>query len=678
MNDLYNSDTQTSLSTCPRDCYDACGLKVMTEKGKVIQVVGDPNHPVSKGRLCKKCSIGYNSIWIDEAARITQPLRRVGKKGEGRFENVSWDEAVEDITSRLKDILQTSGAESILSTHYTGTFAAIGYHFPIRFFNRLGTTEVNPDSVCNLAGHIALDYVYGSSMTGFDPRTSKDSECILVWGGNPSTAGPHTNQHWLEPQAEKLIVVDPIRTPSAAMAALHLQPYPGSDAALAFAMMNVIKTEGLADEAFLASHSIGWEALQSVIEDCTPAWGEETTGVPARDIVKAAQMYARGPSLLWLGQGFQRQPRGGNAMRSCAMLPALTGNIGKPGTGFLYLNGLGQRGIDDDYLMGSHLAPENIKSISHMDLADTLEDPSRSQAIFCWNVNNLASSPEQTRLRQGFSREDLFTVAIDVFPTDTTDYADYVLPAANFLESDDLFASYFNLSLSAQAKVAEPMGESLPNSEIFRRLAKSMGFEEAELYESDAEIIETLLKQSGLNESFDSLKQKGTVDISPDPVIQFASFDFPTPSGKIEIASQQASDDGLPLLPEPHADPRPDTNCLRLLTPASSWSLNASFGNAPKIDKQRGEDRVLLHPDDAQRRNLNDADRVLLSNACGSIELQLSLSDDVLPGTAVSYKGRWPKRTATQSNINILNPGDKADMGESSSVHGIEIQIEAV
>ena len=346
--------------------------------------------------------------------------------------------------------------------------------------------------------------------------------------------------------------------------------------------------------------------MQPAIESCTPEWGEKITGVPAQDIVKAAIMYARGPSLLWLGQGFQRQPRGGNAMRSCAMLPAITGNVGKPGAGFLYLNGLGQRGIDDEYLMGSHLAPEDIKSISHMDLADTLADPARAQAIFCWNVNNVASSPEQKKLREAFGREDLFTVAVDVFPTDTTDYADYVLPAANFLESDDLFASYFNLSLSAQAKVAEPMGESLPNSEIFRRLAKAMGFEEAELFESDAEIIDTLLEQSGLGESFESLKQKGTVDVSPDPVIQFESLEFPTPSGKIEIASQQASDDGLPLIPEPHADPRPGNGRLRLLSPASSWSLNASFGNAARIDKQRGEDSVLLNPADAQSRSLND------------------------------------------------------------------------
>ena len=221
MNDLYNSDTQTSLSTCPRDCYDACGLKVMTEKGKVIQVVGDPEHPVSKGRLCKKCSIGYNSIWIDEEARVTQPLRRTGKKGKGAFEAVSWDTAIGEISSRLKDILQSSGAESILSTHYTGTFAAIGYHFPIRFSIDWAPPRSTRTRFATWPAHVALDYVYGSSMTGFDPRTSKDSECILVWGGNPSTAGPHTNEHWLEPQAEKLIVVDPIRTPSAAMATLH-------------------------------------------------------------------------------------------------------------------------------------------------------------------------------------------------------------------------------------------------------------------------------------------------------------------------------------------------------------------------------------------------------------------------------------------------------------------------
>lgn len=673
--DTENS-TETFLSTCPRDCYDACGLKVKTENGKVIQVTGDTQHPVSKGRLCRKCTIGYNSIWVDTKSRLTQPLQRVGKKGDGKFVPVSWDTALTDIGSRFKNIINSSGAEKILTTHYTGTFSAIGYHFPMRFFNRLGATEVNPDSVCNLAGHVALDYVYGSSLIGFDPRTAKDSDCIVVWGGNPSTAGPHTNEHWLKPLSEKLVVIDSVRTPTAAMAALHLQPFPGSDAALAFSIMHVIEKQSLTDDSFIEANTIGWPQLNEIIQTCTPEWGERQTGVAATDIIKAAIMYAKGPSLLWLGQGFQRQPYGGNAMRACAMLPAITGNIGKPGAGFLYLNGLGQRGIDDDYLLGSSLA-KNVQSISHMDLAATLEDAELSEALFCWNVNNVASSPEQTRLRNALCREDLFTVVADIFPTDTTDYADYILPAASFLESNDLIISYFNLSLSAQVKVAEPMGECRSNSDIFRGLSTKMGFIEKELHESDLEIIDILLKQTGLNENFESLKQQDTVNISAKPIIQFENLSFPTPSGKIELASQQASEDGFPLTPEPHADPRPANGRLRLLTPASPWSLNTIFGSAKKIDKHQGMAKIIVNSADAIAHNLVSGDRVIVENTTGQIELELSVSDEVLKGVAVSYKGRWPKRDVTQSNINILNPGTKADMGQSSAVQGIEINIRA-
>ncbi len=667
--------TESFLSTCPRDCYDACGLVVVKQNGAIVQVKGDPNHPVSRGKLCRKCSIGYNSLWLDPQSRLTHPLRRVGAKGAGAFEVISWDDAISAIANQLQKIVTTHSAQAILNTHYTGTFAAIGYHFPMRFFNRLGATEVNPDTICNLAGHVALDYVYGSSMTGFDPRTIKDSDCVIVWGGNPSTTAPHAHDHWLQESPAKLVVVDPIRTPTAAIADLHLQPFPGSDAALAFSIMHVLDRDRLIDQEFIDAHTVGWDKLEQQLKTCTPDWGEQQTGVPAHDIQTVAQLYANGPSLLWLGQGFQRQPRGGNAMRACAMLPAITGNLGKLGAGFLYLNGLGQRNIDDSYLLGTHLCPSEANSIGHMDLVDYLEDPVRAQALFCWNINNVASNPDQSRLCKALTRDDLFTVVVDCFPTDTTDYADFVLPAATFLESDDLFASYFDVSLSAQVKVTEPMGESLPNSEIFRRLAKAMGYNNAELYESDQKIIEALLEQSGIGETFSTLKQKGTVFVSPEPVIQFETLKFSTPSRKIEMASARAQKDGLPLTPEPHADKRPNNGLLRLLSPASPWTLNDTFANGEKIEKQLGPASVFVHPVDAKQRGLSDGQNVKLVNDTGELTVQLALSTDVPPGVALSHKGRWPKREAGQANVNVLNPGQKADMGDSSSVHAVEVRL---
>src|SRR6266508_2102909 len=395
----------------------------------------------------------------------------------------------------------------------------------------------------------------------------------------------------------------------------------------------------------------------------------------ARLIEEGARIYGRGPSLLWLGQGFQRQRTGGNVVRACSLLPAVTGNLARPGTGFLYLNGTESRRIDEDYLAGSHLDAGAPDPISHMDLVGALEDPDRSQALFCWNINIAASNPEQGRLHEALRREDLLTVAIDLFPTDTTDLADYVLPAASFLEFDDLVASYFHLTLSAQVKAAEPMGEALPNMEIFRRLSRAMGYTEPELYETDAEVIETVLQRSGIGEDFASLAARGTVPIAAEPVVQFADHRFPTPSGRVELASARAEADGLPRLPLPLADAKPSDGWLRLLSPASPWLLNDSFANDAKIAKRIGAATVALNPDDAAERGLAEGDTAVMANDTGRLRLLVTLSDAVPRGVAYSPKGRWPKREPTRANVNALNPGDRADMGGSTSVHGVEVTV---
>jgi anaerobic selenocysteine-containing dehydrogenase len=664
------------LTTCPRDCYDACGIAVVKHDGAIRHVRGDPAHPVSRGKLCRKCSIGYNGAFVDPQARLMQPLRRAGAKGEGRFEPVSWDEALTEIAGRLRQIEATAGAQTVLNAHYTGTFSLLAYFFPLRFFHRLGATEVDPDTICNKAGHVALDYVYGTSLVGFDPLTARDSACILVWGANPSASAPHAHEHWLPESPAPVIVVDPVRTPTAEASDLHLQPFPGSDAALAFAFLHVIAGKGLADLDFVRDHTLGWEELQPRLAECTPEWGEAATGVPAGLIEQAAELYGRGPSLLWLGQGFQRQRTGGNVVRACALLPAVTGNLCKPGAGFLYLNGTDSRRIDENYLAATHLASDPPDPISHMDLVECLEDPGRSQALFCWNINIAASNPQQRRLHKALRREDLLTVALDLFSTDTTDLADYVLPAASFLEFDDLVASYFQLTLSAQVKVAEPLGRALPNMEIFRRLAGAMGYAEPELYETDAELLATVLERSGLGEDFASLAVKGTVPIADDPVIQFADGRFPTPSGRVELASARAEADGLPRLPLPLADPRPRRGRLRLLSPASPWLLNDSFANDAKVAKRIGPATIALHPADAAERGLDEGDEAEVGNETGSLRLLVTLSDAVPRGVAYSPKGRWPKREPAGANVNTLNPGERADMGASTSVHGVEVAVE--
>jgi anaerobic selenocysteine-containing dehydrogenase len=667
--------TETYIkTTCPRDCYDACGALVKVRDGRILAVRGDPEHSVSRGKLCAKCTTGYNNEWIDPAARLTQPLRRSGPKGSRQFTPVSWDAALGEIAARLHEIEASYGAATILNAHYTGTLSLLAYSFPMRFFRRLGATEVNPDTICNMAGHVALDYVYGTSVDGFDPRTARDTNCVMIWGANPAHSGPHTFEHWFQEAPGAKIVVDPLRTETARAADLHLQPFPGSDAALAFALLHVLHREGLLDRAFITEHTIGWEELEPLLDACTPAWGQQVTGVPEALIEQAARMYGAGPSLLWLGQGLQRQPNGGNVMRACALLPVVTGNLGKPGAGIMYLSGYSPPDLDETYVTASHLGPD-VLGISHMDLADALEDPERSRALFCWNINIAASAPRQRQLREAMRREDLFTVAIDLFQTDTCDLADVILPAASFLEFDDLLTPYFDLAVSAQVKAADPPGEALPNQEIFRRLARAMGYTEPELYEPDAAILQTWLDASGLVRDFAELAARGTIPATPEPVIQFADLAFPTPSRRIEIASTRAEADGFPLVPQPWADPAPAAGNLRLLSPASAFTMNDSFGNVEKLNRRAGPATIMLHPVDAASHGLADGAVAMVSNEAGAIALQVVTSEEMLPGVALSPKGRWPRLEESDANINVLYDGRKSDMGESTSVHGVEVQV---
>jgi len=663
-------------TTCPRDCYDACGIVVVRRDGRVAKVLGDPGHPISRGALCGKCAIAYNGVWRDPDARLTTPLRRRGAKGAGRFEPIGWDEALDEIAARFKAIAADPGPQAILHAHYTGTCSLIAGNFPKRFFNRLGATEVDPDTVCNNAGHVALGYAIGTSALGFDPRTARDAACIVVWGANPSASAPHAHKHWLRESPAKVVVVDPIRHDTAAAADLHLQPYPGTDAALAFALVHVLARDGALDRDFIAAHVAGWDEIEATVADCTPAWGEARTGVPAADIERAAALYAAGPALLWLGQGLQRQPMGGNAMRACALLPAVTGNFGRPGTGLYYLNGGARRGIDGDYLAGAALARESSPPpVSHMALAARIEDAEASRAFVSWNMNVAVSGPDQARLRRALGREDLFTVVIDLFHTDTAELADIVLPAASFLEFDDLVSPYFHLAIAAQVGVEPPPGAALPNQEIFRRLARAMGFDDPALFEPDAEIIARVLGDVGFAGGFAALARLGTAPIAPEPVIQFPDLRFPTPSGRIEIASTAAEAAGHPRLPLPHADARAADGRLRLLSPASRWLMNGSYANDPKIAAKLGPASVALNPEDARTRGLAAGMRARLANETGSLELVVALDETLPMGVALTHKGRWSRLEPGGANVNVLYAGTPADMGESTAVHGVEVAI---
>jgi len=645
-------------TVCPRDCYDSCGIVVHRRDGAIFRVMGDPDHPVARGALCGKCAIAYNGVWLDPKARLGHPLRRAGRKGEGRFVRIAWDEALDEIATKLGALAPAS----ILNAHYTGARGALASAFPMRFFNRLGATEVEPDSVCNLAGILALERLYGSAVHGFDPRAAKDAASIFLWGVNPSASAPHADKHWLAETKAKIVVVDPVRTPTAARADLHLRPRPGTDAALAFALLHVLRREGKIERGFIARHVEGWQDIEAKLDRTTPAWAEQATSVAAREIENAAAIYGEGPALLWIGQGLQRQKRGGAIVAAVAALPAATGNFAKPGAGFLYLNGGARSGLDRGAFVARVPKRQDAPaSVSHMDLAQVLGDPARAKALIAWNINPAASNPDQQALRRALQREDLFTVVIELFQTDTADFADIVLPAASFLEGDDAVTSYMNLTLSAQRKAAEPPGEALPNQEIFRRLARKMKFDEPALHESDRVLLDALIAPSGLAKDFADLAARGTV--SPPLQLQFADLRFATKSGKIDLRG---------LAPDIDAPPAPGK--LRLLSPASPWALNSSYANDPKLEAKLG-DSVSLHPEEAKRRGLAAGDAVLVANATAALPATLALDPAVPEGVALLPKGRWPKRAPAGLNVNALNPGLRADLGDSTALHSVEVEI---
>lgn len=664
----------TVRTTCPRDCYDSCGLSVDVQRGEIRRVTGDKGHHLSKGKLCKKCALAYNGVFRDAAQRLLTPLRRTGTKGEGRFEPVSWDEALSGIAARLSGILAAADPRTVYHTHYTGTFSMIAGNFPCRFFNRLGATEVDPDTVCNKAGHVALADMFGTSMAGFDPDQLANARCLVIWGANPSHSAPHLHSNWMKSTGARLIVVDPIAHDTAKAADIHLQLRPGSDAALAFGMLHVIRRAGLIDRAFIAAHVLGFEDVEAEIDAATPQRIAALTGVAPESIERAALAFAAGPSLLWLGQGAQRQPRGGNAFRAIPLLSVATGQIGRPGMGFCYLNGPETRGVDMGFVLGNDLRRGPAAAVSHMDLADDLNDPPKVRALFTWNNNIVASSPNQAAIRRGLGRDDLFTVVADLFMTDTAAYADYVLPAASFLEFDDIHFPYFHDTVAAQCKTVEPLGQSLPNQEIFRRLASAMGYRDAALHEDDGSIIERLLRQTAFRGSFEDLKQIGTARLHPVPRVQFEGLRFATPSGRIEVRSARLAAQGYPAAAVIHADAPPAGGRLRLLSPASEWLLNSSYGNDRKVRDQMGEPKVRLNRTDAARRNLETGDRVRLVNDAGRVEFTVAISPDVPEGVALAHKGRWPSLHGGV-NVNVLNPGLRTDIADSSAVHAIEVDV---
>jgi anaerobic selenocysteine-containing dehydrogenase len=669
------------LGACPLDCPDACSW-VVTVDGQAVNLRGNPDHPVTRGALCVKVNRYLEQTTADD--RILHPMRRVGRKGEGRFERISWDEALDEIAGRVGQVTREYGGQSVWPFHGTGS---LGYIQGLegfagrRFFNMLGASVHEP-TICSIAGSAGLKYTLGTS-GGMDPEDFARSKLIVLWGTNPLTSGHHS---WKFVQDARLdgayvVAIDPVRTRTAAQADEHLAPIPGTDAALALGLLNVIVRMGAHDQAYIDAHTLGWEEFRARIEEFPPDLVAKITGLPEERIVALAERIARTrPTAIRATQGIQRHAGGGMTLRTLACLPGVTGDWALPGGGLCYSTS-GHFKLNLPQLVRIDLLPHPVRSLSMTRLGEGLlevDDPP-VKALFVIGANPVGSNPDQEKVRRGLSREDLFTVVLEHFPTDTTDYADIVLPATMQPEHLDVIAGYGHLYLIWNEPAVAAPGECLPTSETFRRLARRMGMTEPSLYDSDEDLVRQLLDSphpwlDGI--TVETLRERGFARLNVDrPFLPFADG-YPTSSGRLEFYSKRAVRAGHDPLPgfTPHADPG---DGLVLISGASHHFLNTTFGNNPELRRRAGAPTIVLHPDDAAARGISDRAAVRVHNARGAFEAVAEVSDRVRPGVAATTKGHWAKLNGG-STVNATIDERDADMAGGAVFHDNRVEVALV
>jgi anaerobic selenocysteine-containing dehydrogenase len=671
---------------CPLDCPDGCAWIVTVTDGEAVRLRGNPDHPFTRGALCAKVARYLDHTRTPD--RLLYPQRRVGAKGEGRFERITWDDALGEIAERLLAVRERHGGEAIWPFQGTGT---LGYlqglegRSGARLWNVLGASG-HDASICSIAGSEGLRYTTGSNR-GMDPEAFARARLILLWGSNPLTSHHHIWKFIAAARREgaHLVVIDPVRTRTAAKADEHLAPRPGTDAALALGLLHVVVAGGAHDEAFLREHCIGWDAYQERIAEFPPERVAEICDLPVERVVALGERLAgTRPTAIRATMGIQRHAGGGMALRTLATIPAVTGDWALPGGGLAYSTSGYFRG-DRAGLARDDLRPAPVRSLLMTRLGDNLAaaDPPVG-ALVIYGANPLASNPDTAKVRRGLAREDLFTVVIEQVPTDTVDYADIVLPSTMQTEHTDVHDGYGHLYLAWNEPAVAPPGECLPHTEIFRRLARAMGLEEPALYDDDLTLARTLV-ESGHRTlegvTVERLRREGWVRLGhPHPLVPFASG-FPTPSGKLELYSERAAaagHDPVPGYTPPRAAAAPGEDRLALIAAASHWFLNSMFANAPEQLRRAGAPAVALHPDDAAARGLTGGERVRVGNERGSFEAVLTIGAAARRGVAATTKGHWPKLLAGGTNVNAITEERDADLGGGAVYHDCSVWVRAL
>ena len=677
--------TTTILGACPHDCPDTCSLLTTVKDGVAIKVQGNPNHPLTDGVLCTKVSRYTERTYHPD--RVLHPLKRVGPKGSGQFQQVSWDDALSDIAQRLKTIAHKT-PERILPYSYAGTMGMVqGESIAMRFFNLLGAAKLDR-TICSSAGGEALAQTFGSKV-GMKVQHFAESKLILIWGSNVITSSVHFWRIAQEAkrQGAKLVCIDPRRTETADKCDVHLALKPGTDAALALGLMHELITHDWLDHDYIAQHTVGFEALRERALQWTPERTAQVCGLKAEDVRQLAHDYAHiKPCAIRLNYGVQRSHGGGNAVRAVACLPALTG-AWRHRAGGVVLSASGHA-LHNGAALQRHDLHTNTQAplVNMSTIGEALNTPDLVQAVVVYNSNPVAVAPESAKVVKGFAREDLFTVVLEHFMTDTADHADYVLPATTQLEHWDIHNSYGHTDMVLNRPAIAPMGEAKTNTQIFRELSTRMGMDSPLLQEDDQSLCRLALQnprnlQSASPVTWDALLKDGFAHW-PVADAPFANGGFPTASGKCEFFSERLASQGLDGLPDylPNYEPaNPQaTYPLAMISPPARNFLNSSFVNIKSLRDMEGEPLLEIHPDDAAARQVKDGAMVRVFNDRGSYECKAQITTRAQAGMVVGLGIWWRKLGLDGKNVNELTSQRLTDMGRAPVFYDCAVQVETL
>ncbi|MBC5784475.1 molybdopterin oxidoreductase family protein [Ramlibacter sp. USB13] len=666
---------------CPHDCPDTCALVTTVQDGVAVRLQGNPAHQPTDGVLCNKVSHYLERTYHPE--RLLQPLRRSGPKGSGRFEPVSWDAALDDIARRLSAIAARD-PQAILPYSYCGTMGLVqGEAMAGRFFHRLGASLLDR-TICASAGAEALVQTLGAKV-GMKVEFFAEAGLILVWGSNAITSSVH---FWRLAQEAKrrgarLVCIDPRRTETAEKCHEHVQLLPGTDGALALALMHELVVHDWLDHDYIARHTSGWEGLRERALRWTPERAAHVCGIPAQQIRDLARDYGTiRPAAIRLNYGMQRVRGGGNAVRAVACLPALVG-AWRHRAGGVLLSSSGFFPADRAWLQRLDLLGDRRpRTINMVTIGDDLLRPSSPsfgpavEAVVVYNSNPLAVAPESGKVARGFAREDLFTVVLEQFHTDTVDYADYVLPATTQLEHWDIHGTYGHTDVMLNQPAIAPVGQSRPNTQVFRELAQRMGFTDACFRDSDEDLCR---RAFGGHVDFERLLGQGFASLHI-PDAPFADGGFPTPSGKCEFFSERLARQGLDGLPDHvpnyEAAGSSQRHPLAMISPPARNWLNSTFVNVQSLRDIEGEPLLEIHADDAAARGIVDRQMVRVFNDRGEYHCRARVSKRARPGVVNGLGIWWRKLGANGTNVNELTSQRLTDLGRAPVFYDCLVDVQ--